>query len=295
VSEAEKARELSSWFKLRIAAFSVCVSHTPMQQYLQQYRHRRILVLGLKETDVAAVAHEYGFEDVLTIAQLAARHPDLVPHLQHESTGGEAMEQRRQPQHETAAQAAAAVSSSLTSISAVFVMHDPVQWYRDAQILLDVLTAGASPPPLFFTNPDFLFSGQAASPRLAQGAFRVCIAALYEQMTGRPLPYRLMGKPESVSFQWAEKMLAARAEALGFTGGVHRRYMIGDNPRADIRGANRAGPGWVSVLVKTGTIAASDDPQDRPQHVADNVLEAVKWILQREQQEAQKEQHDVTT
>ena len=220
---------------------------------------------------------------MLTIAELARRHPELVPHLQHESTGGEAAH-AKQPQHATAAAAAAAVSSSLSSIAAVFVMHDPVQWYRDAQILLDVLTAAESPPPLFFTNPDFLFSGQAASPRLAQGAFRVCIAALYQQMTGRPLPYTLMGKPESVSFQWAEKMLAARAEALGFTGGLHRCYMIGDNPRADVRGANQAGPGWVSVLVKTGTIAPSDEQQDQPQHVADNVLEAVKWIVHRERE-----------
>ena len=72
----------------------------------------------------------------------------------------------------------------LHSIAAIVVMHDPVEWYRDLQICLDVLTcvrsAGLPPVKILFSNGDFLFSGGYSSPRLAQGAFRICLQALYK-------------------------------------------------------------------------------------------------------------------
>ena len=116
---------------------------------------------------------------------------------------------------------------------------------------MDVLTSRPEPPPLYFTNPDFLFSGRFSSPRLAQGAWRTALESIYQQYTGRSLPYQLMGKPELVTFRWAERMQQQRADEMG-AGEVVRRYMIGDNTAADIRGGNRAG--WTSVFVRTGTI-----------------------------------------
>ena len=153
---------------------------------------------------------------------------------------------------------------------------------------MDVLTARPTPPPLFFTNPDFLFSGRFSSPRLAQGAFRTALAAIYQQYTGRPLPYQLMGKPELITFRWAERMQQQRADEMA-AGSVVRRYMIGDNTAADIRGGNRAG--WTSVFVKTGTIKRGDSEDEQPHVVCDNVGEAVNWIVEREK----KAQHEHRT
>eukprot|EP00879_Flechtneria_rotunda_P010290 GHRR01010758.1.p1 GENE.GHRR01010758.1~~GHRR01010758.1.p1 ORF type:complete len:345 (+),score=111.87 GHRR01010758.1:1674-2708(+) len=58
-------------------------------------------------------------------------------------------------------------------------------------------------------------------------------------------------------------------------------YMVGDNPAADIRGANRAGHPWVSVLVRTGVFQgpggnSTDDPADV---VVSDVLAAVHAAL----------------
>ncbi len=49
---------------------------------------------------------------------------------------------------------------------------------------------------------------------------------------------------------------------------------VGDNPAADVRGANRAGPPWVSVLVRTGVFSGppgSNSPKD-PAQVTETVL-----------------------
>ena len=66
-----------------------------------------------------------------------------------------------------------------------------------------------------------------------------------------------------------------------------RFYGIGDNPRADIRGANDAGDAWTSVLVRTGVFdhageGKANDETDPADIVCDDVERAVEQILRRE-------------
>lgn len=62
-------------------------------------------------------------------------------------------------------------------------------------------------------------------------------------------------------------------------------FMVGDNPAADIRGANRAGAPWVPVLVRTGVWQGQQlQPGDAPQVVVDDVLGAVQAGLHRYRQ-----------
>ena len=225
MSEAEKAKELSKWFDLDIPASMVCLSHSPMQHLLPHFNSGRILVLGM--SDVRSVAKAYGFRHVLTTADIASLHPELVPHLIHESTGGEKVDSS----HLSAQGLSPPLD--LSTITLVVVMHDPNEWYRDMQILLDVMTS-PTPPQLWFSNPDFLFSGRSSSPRLAQGAFRIAFSALYVRFTGKQLTYQLMGKPSTVTFEWAMESLGQRAQRMGFSS-IDRFFMIGDNPEADIR------------------------------------------------------------
>ena len=123
VLESVKAAQLSSWFDLRIPPSLVCCSHTPMQSLLPQYRHSRVLVIGM--TDVRAVAVQYGFEDVVTVADLFQSHPELVPHLIDEDEGGGKVD-KRQPH--TAASDDKRPLIDLASIDLVVCMHDPVHW-----------------------------------------------------------------------------------------------------------------------------------------------------------------------
>jgi HAD superfamily hydrolase (TIGR01456 family) len=207
VLESEKAHQLSKYFGIDIDPQRVILSHSPMAMLGAHTTlpdgppaHGKELVLTIGYTDVRRVARSYGFEHVLTPEDLMNKYPTLVPHL---TDHGARAPMRDLPvthyEHE------------LESIAAVLVMHDPVDWYRDLQIVLDVLTlprpAGHPSAAIYFSNPDFVYSGAFRAPRLAQGGFRVCLAALYEQMMGKPLQCNMYGKPLAVTYEFAEQRL----------------------------------------------------------------------------------------
>lgn len=98
-----------------------------------------------------------------------------------------------------------------------------------------------------------LRQGQHGAPRLAGAAFLECLDALFHRSTGgQPLEVRWYGKPSASTYRYAEQMLEAEASRLGLTLPVSTRlWGVGDNPAADIRGANNAGERWRSALVKT--------------------------------------------
>lgn len=62
-------------------------------------------------------------------------------------------------------------------------------------------------------------------------------------------------------------------------------YAVGDNPAADIRGANTAGAPWVSVLVRTGVFEGEGNSNTDPAHVVvDDVAAAVDAAMHRARQ-----------
>ena len=119
--ESVKAAQLSEWFDLRIPPSLVCCSHTPMQSLLPQYRHSRTLVIGM--TDVKSVAQQYGFKDVVSVADLFRSHTELVPHLIDEDEGGGKVDKRHQHTKHSHRPLI-----DLASIELIAVMHDPVHW-----------------------------------------------------------------------------------------------------------------------------------------------------------------------
>jgi len=57
-----------------------------------------------------------------------------------------------------------------------------------------------------------------------------------------------MGKPTAITYSFCETVLAKKAKEMKVD--ITNTYMIGDNPKSDIAGANAKG--WTSILVKTG-------------------------------------------
>ncbi len=57
-----------------------------------------------------------------------------------------------------------------------------------------------------------------------------------------------------------------------------RIYGIGDNPLADIQGANDAGEHWSSILVRTGIYDGKQAPEHTPDIHAADVYEAIQHI-----------------
>ncbi|CCH45011.1 Cat eye syndrome critical region protein 5 [Wickerhamomyces ciferrii] len=61
-------------------------------------------------------------------------------------------------------------------------------------------------------------------------------------------------------------------------------YFVGDTPESDIRFANSHDTSWHSILVKTGVYKDGSVPKYQPKHTCENVLEAVKYAIEREHQ-----------
>jgi len=269
----------------------VIVSHSPMRKLVPEFKDKLIIVAGMHE--VKTVALKYGFKRVITPGELLVHLPHIAPHCFDEPThpadaSGIPSEER----------------SKLNEIAAVMVFHDPRDWYRDIQILLDVLVGYVNnpqeghpkpriQPKVYCSNNDFQFSGIHPFPRLAQGAFRICLAALYKEITGNDLKYTMYGKPFPETYRYAEQQLNLRAKRYGYgNNSFDVFYGIGDNPESDIKGANHAGPKWRSVFVKSGTIVKLAESSEQgdivkkatqdAHYTFDHVFDSVKFILQHE-------------
>lgn len=176
---------------------------------------------------------------------------------------------------------------------------------------MDVLVGGgvigraAQPPhtsiPIYFSNPDLLWANEHPTPRFGQGAFKAALEGLYLQLTGLPLPHvRVFGKPNPEPYRLAEALLLKQWQGMGHHQVGRSRhhiqvatrlpfsaiYAIGDNPAADVRGANAAGGPWVSVLVHTGvfqpTEGVNNCQRDPAQIVVSDVDAAVAAALHRQ-------------
>ncbi|KAH8838589.1 hypothetical protein MCOR27_010004 [Pyricularia oryzae] len=161
-------------------------------------------------------------------------------------------------------------------------------------------------PWLFYSNSDLLWASKHPLPRMGQGAFQAALAGVWADISDTlgvrgsgvrsgPRCTRF-GKPIVQTYQFAERVLMEhRRQLLGEEVANHRHlrnvYMVGDNPASDIAGANafkgksRIGTDWWGVLVKTGVFNPdiSMPLQHKPKMIVDDVFEAVKWALGREQ------------
>eukprot|EP01052_Picozoa_sp_SAG31_P019440 SAG31_NODE_1416_length_8441_cov_11.436706_4_plen_391_part_00 len=272
-------------------AEQVCLAHTPMRGLAAKYWDRNVLILGC--IDYAAVAADYGFNPArtFTVPELMAAKPELLPFFD-----ADAAYNRQVATADTskAALEAAARPRVLDcgwpegGFAAVVQLTDAVDWTAELQITLDVLRGGdplgsgaSQAIPLYSSNADFVFQGRHAAPRLAGAAFLECLDALLKRSTGAALEVQWYGKPYSSTYRHAEQMLRAEARRLG-TATVERFWGVGDNPAADIRGANNAGDHWRSALVRTGVFGAggeensSTDPADV---VVDDISSFVDCIV----------------
>lgn len=269
VTEDARAALVSRVLGVPVPASRMILSHTPMRALAARHGHDAVLLAGMG--DVLSVARAYGFRHAVELGDYSMNAPALFPF------GGYAkLPKPPKPRPPN------------PRIGAVMVLSDPARWEEAIQVIVDVLMSTGVPGdlvhdqsvPLYLSNPDFVYADEFPVPRFAQGAFRACLELLYEQMTARPLQFTQYGKPEAATYAFAESLLADLN--AGHPIPPDRIYAIGDNPRADVRGANRAG--WVPILTRSGVYADGDPlpPTDTPAVVVDGVADAWEWICERE-------------
>ncbi|KAJ7502839.1 HAD-like domain-containing protein [Mycena galericulata] len=282
VSEKVRCLKLSAKFGFEIRPSQCVQAHTILKTLSHKYTNTPVLVLGGKLDHVRQVAMDYGFKMAYTSLDVLAWNPSVWPFHQLTTTEGAAIKK---------------VNFSETSISAIFVFHDPRNWALDVQVVCDVIQSGGliggpyihlkeqkTPIELVFCNPDLIWRSDFDRPRLGQGAFKEAFQAVFKALTGSEYPYVQLGKPSRATYDFATRVLSDQLHDLtGHSGPLPPVYMVGDNPESDIAGANAAE--WHSVLVKTGVFNGGV-PAYEPTHQAEDVEEAVRWAITREIQKA---------
>ncbi|XP_051916062.1 haloacid dehalogenase-like hydrolase domain-containing 5 [Hippocampus zosterae] len=225
-----KAEHLSHLLEVEVSPDQVMLSHSPLRMFTQ-FHQMCVLVSG--QGPVQEVAHMLGFKNVVTIDNLREGYPllDIVDHNRRPKDG-------------------IPPTKGLRPIDAVILFGEPIRWETNLQLIVDVLLTNGNPDrnwnsaqyphiPVLACNMDLLWMAEAKNPRFGHGMFLVCLESLYKKVTGHDLKYEaLIGKPSVVTYNYAELLVRQQAERLGWATPVKRLYAIGDNPMADIYGAN---------------------------------------------------------
>lgn len=284
--EAKRASEMTHLLGVPVSPLQMVQAHSPFRKLANRFGNELVVAAGKGEP--AAVMSNYGFRNVISLDEYASYFDNIDPLAPYKKwiTGQDVAK-------ETTAGSRANVVSE--RVQAAFIVSDPVDWSRDIQVLCDILRTGGLPgkeigpqPQLYFANDDLDYQTKFPTERLGMGAFRIALESIFNRIHDNPLEYTSFGKPNPSVFKNAEdvlKEIATSTRSHSNQGSHHFKtlYMVGDNPKIDIRGARQAGSPWFSILTRTGVFKGKDNHPEFPADlVVDTVEEAVDFILTRE-------------
>ena len=137
-------------------------------------------------------------------------------------------------------QAKGYIEKNFPRVEAIVVIGEPDKWESNLQLLVDLLVTNGKPDhtpdsmptetllPVLACNMDLVFMAEACMPRFGNGAFLVCLEALYKKITGEELQYAgLIGKPSEITYRYAEHVITEQAKLLGIQEPIERLYFVG--------------------------------------------------------------------
>ncbi|KAF7236851.1 Haloacid dehalogenase-like hydrolase domain-containing 5 [Varanus komodoensis] len=220
-SRDSKAEELSEALGFKVSPEWVILSHSPLRLF-HQFHKKCVLVCG--QGPVEENAREYPFLPsdssfffLLPFYVLKASPPPTI---------------------------------DFPTIEGILLLGEPIRWETSLQLITDVLLSNGNPGtelatvpyphlPILACNMDLLWMAEAKMPRFGHGTFLVCLENIYKKMTGKELKYEaLIGKPSTVTYRYAEHVIKQQMQSCGWRAPLHHLYAVGDNPMADIYGAN---------------------------------------------------------
>jgi len=226
-----KAEKLSSILDMEISKEQVMLSHSPLRMFTE-YHDKCVLLSG--QGPIEEIAKRIGFTNTVTINDIRSAYPflDMVSHTPKPA----------EPSKYT--------TETLPIIDAVVLMGEPTNWETNLQLIIDILMTngslsndtsgyGEQRVPVLACNMDLQWMSEFSQPRFGHGMFLHCLESVYMKLVGRPLMYSaLVGKPSSSTYQYAQQLVLNEAQKIGLKTPIHTLYAIGDNPMADIYGAN---------------------------------------------------------
>jgi HAD superfamily hydrolase (TIGR01456 family) len=260
VLEDVKAQEVWKGTGVPLCGSQIVASHTPLRALAKTFTGRT-LVLGCR--DVVGVARAYGLGDPVTPQMLARDDPTRYPFV---SWPQEPLEDPQRP------------------IEGVFVLHDPVDWSTDLQIACDVLRGGwplgsgsKQSVPYVACNQDFVFAGAYPVPRFASGAFQRCLASLFHELTGTTLRVTNVGKPHSITYdyaryalgRWRRRLHEATSPPTTDSTASPSAQFASALEFAQSRAGQGHGPDFEAPELPVARLPASREPQDLERAVGD--------------------------
>ncbi|KAK6507265.1 hypothetical protein TWF481_005713 [Arthrobotrys musiformis] len=280
-TEAERCLDLSRQLDVAVSPEQFICGHTPMSEMATQYH--TVLVVGGEGEKCRHVAENYGFKDVVTPGDLIKWKPSVCPFRKLTDEEYKNSKER---------------DFTNVNIEAIFVFADSRDWASDAQIILELLMSKngrmgtvseshTEGPPIFFAHNDVVWSTAYDLTRYGMGALRIMIEALYKASTGKTIDVTTYGKPSKATFDYATRVLQQwRKDLFNDPAPPRTVYFVGDTPESDIRGSNEydehSESDWYSILVETGVYESGTEPRYKPKKTVTNVLEAVKFGMERE-------------
>lgn len=154
--------------------------------------------------------------------------------------------------------------SSFKPIDAVLILGEPLHWEGNLQLIIDTLLCEGSPSskpdnypmrtkkiPIYAVNMDLTWKAKANTPRFGNGAFLLCLEALFFKITGEELVYeKLIGKPSTFTYEFALDKLTELYPKANIT----RVLGVGDNLKSDIAGMNNM-KGKMTRSVTSGNVS----------------------------------------
>ncbi|XP_005993737.1 haloacid dehalogenase-like hydrolase domain-containing 5 [Latimeria chalumnae] len=225
-----KAQQLSELLEVEVCQDQVILSHSPLRMF-RHFHDKRVLVSG--QGPIEQIARNLGFQHIITIEMLREAFPllDMVDHSRRPKV--------IPPQR-----------LDFPRIEAVILFGEPIRWETNLQLIMDVVLTNGEPGstvtslayphiPILACNMDLVWMAEAKIPRFGHGTFLVCLENIYKKLTGKDLKYEaLIGKPSLITYNYAEFLVRQQAKTRGWTAPIRNLYAIGDNPMADIYGAN---------------------------------------------------------
>lgn len=279
-SEAERAAELSTLLGIDIQPSILIQSHTPFTAMLDRTSNKRVhfpaglrrqtvLVTGANAAKAREIARGYGFESVVTPADILKACPEIFP-FEHLAEFYDKQQVLPLPKPIYSPKSGPQELKDCLQIRAALVFNDPRDWAVDLQLLMDLAAShrgylgtravdfakrdgpksdgpksdGSEEDKLsiqvIYSNNDFVWSAGFHLPRAGQGAFQ---RAAHHLMLAAGSPGLVreysFGKPHTIAYDRAERALVAQwKDTAGAAKGqpLKRVYMVGDNPASDIAG-----------------------------------------------------------
>lgn len=314
-SEAARCKELSDRLDITVTEDQVIQGHTPMKDLVDV--HKTVLVVGGVGDACRKVAEEYGFEQVVTPLDIMKWNPAVTPY--HTLTEEELAVAKDYDFSEISIDAILVFADSRNWAADQQIILE-LLLSKNGVMGTESQTFDEG-PGIYFAHSDFVWATDYGLNRYGMGALQVSIAALYREHTGLELQVTRFGKPQRGTFRYANKVLTHwRKDVLEEHVKTSPRqtpvfsdseedsdedsdepltvqklsqltldlppastvYFVGDTPESDIRFANSHDASWHSILVKTGVYQAGTVPKYQPKHTCENVLDAVKYAIERE-------------